>query len=210
MSRTRHQAAMAALLATGLLSTGCGAGFQAYSARSYTPSDGVVGQVGALRVLNALVVAPEAGGTAAISMAVSNTGEADDELTDVTSAAGTVDLTGPRTVPAGGVLHISPGQPTQMTINGLRAKPGDVARLELHFASAGTVALDPVISPATDEYATVTPAAPVPRASVVTGPTGVATSPPTGSSSPSAGAVEPSAGTPQTPSAQPLTPSPAS
>lgn len=193
MSRPRTSALAAALLAGAtLLMTGCGSGFGATTSKPYAPSDGVMGDSGRIRVLNALVVAPEGGNEGVVSMTVVNRGSRPERLLGLASDAGTVDLTGDRTLLPGAAVAFTAGSDPAATIQGLRAQPGQTLKLRLSFQNTAPLTLDTVVVPPTGPYASLTPEpTPTPTHSPSTRPRATGTATPaktsaTASPSPSA------------------------
>jgi len=140
------------------LLSACGAGFDATSTQTYAPSDGIQADSGDIRVLNALVVAREAGSDGAVSATVVNRGDRRDRLTGATSPDGTVELSGTGDLPAGGSLTFGTGGDATATLRGLARNPGETITLELMFARAAPVRLDTVVLAATGDYAELAPA----------------------------------------------------
>lgn len=191
MSRPRTAAIAAALLAGTALLTGCGSGFGAQTSKAYAPADGVMGESGPVKVLNALVVAPEDGTEGVVSMTVVNRGTGSERLTGLTSDKGTVELTGDRTLAPGKAVAFTAGSRLSATIRDLQAKPGEEIGLELTFAGTKPIRLRTLVVPAAGPYASITAApeeTPTPSPSVspsaTTSPT--ATGSPTGTPSASA------------------------
>lgn len=156
--RTRALLAAAAALAAPLLA-GCGAGIEATAVKPYSPGDGTLTNAGDLRIANALVVAAPSSTGGVVSAAIVNRGSSRDRLTGVTSPDGTVVLTGPGTVPAGGSLTLGADSPTHATMSSLTSLPGESITLRLTFAKAGPVRVRTVVVPSTGFYSSVTPSA---------------------------------------------------
>ena len=193
MSRPRTSALAAALLAgTTLLLAGCGSGFGATTSKAYAPSDGVMGDSGRIRVLNALVVAPEGGHEGVVSMTVVNRGSRPERLLGLASDAGNVDFTGDRTLLPGAAVAFTAGSDPAATIQGLRVQPGQTIKLRLAFQNTAPLTLDTVVVPPTGPYASLTPEpTPTPTHSPSATPTATGTATPaktsaTASPSPSA------------------------
>jgi hypothetical protein len=149
---------LAALVITVLpFVAACGTGSNAQSTKPYVPSAGVQGDQGAMRVLNALVVAPEEGGSdGVISVTIVNRGVEPETLTSITSTAGTVDFTGDKQIPGGAALKIGDGGPADAIVRGLTKVPGQSMPLTFNFSTAGDLTLTPYILPATFEYEDLT------------------------------------------------------
>lgn len=183
MSRHRSPAlALAPVLpiAAALLLGGCASGPDAAPKKPYSPGDGIVGNSGAIRVLNGIVVAPEGSTTGVISMTVVNRGDGADALTSVTSSQGTVDYAGSRTLAPGKSVRLAAESNPSAEIRDLTVKPGEFITLVLSFQGAEPLRLRTLVVPATGYYATVTPG-PVPVATDTS--TGTPTGTPTGSAS---------------------------
>lgn len=157
------RAAFAAVAIAGgaVLLAGCGSGFDAQAEQTYQPSDGVDVTSGPIRVVNALVVAPEDGGDGVVSMTVVNKGTTPDQLQSVTSPQGQVETATPAELGPNQAMAFSSDSTPVWTIRGLTSKPGSYVDLLLTFAHAGIVDVKTVVVPATGYYASIT-AAPVP------------------------------------------------
>jgi hypothetical protein len=149
--------AAAALALTGLLSA-CAAGFEATSTKPYAPSDGIMADTGDLRILNMLVVASDSFSSGVVVATIANNGTEADELTEMTSPDGQVDLTGDGTIEPGAAKAMSAGSELSATISSLTSLPGETITLHLRFRRADPVTINTVVVPATGPYATITPA----------------------------------------------------
>ncbi len=138
------------------LATGCASGFDATARQSYAPGDGIQAGSGDLRVLSALVVAPDEGSSGIVLMAVVNRGAQSDEITAVESDAGTVDFAGSKEIAAGETVRFGSGSEPSAVINDLVVDPGEAITLKVSFAEAEPISLRTVVVPATGEYASVT------------------------------------------------------
>lgn len=190
MSRIRpFLAPTLAALAALLLVSGCGAGYNARSIQPYAPSDGIVTDSGSLRVLDALVIAASDADRGVLSMRIVNRGARDDELTDITSNAGQVDLTGSRTLPAHRAVSFGADTDPSATIEGLKRAAGQTIRLRLTFANSQPLTIDTIVVSPAGAYAGLTPgpATPEEPASPSSGPTTSGSPPSTASPSPSGG-----------------------
>jgi hypothetical protein len=154
---------LAAIFSLALL-TGCGAGSGAQSVQTYAPADGVLADNGAIRVLNALVVAADGVSTGVISMTLDNLGDGRDRISDITSTGGTVDLTGTRALPAGRSVRFGAGTNPSATVDGLTSRPGRGITLRLTFARSEPLTIRTVVVPATGYYAEITPGPETPAA----------------------------------------------
>jgi hypothetical protein len=165
--------------------TGCGSGFDATARQPYAPADGVQAGTGPLRVVSALVVAPEDASDGVVLMGVVNNGDRDEEITSAETAAGTVDYTGSHVVPANDTVIFGARSDPSVTIRNLSAKPGEEITFKVNFADAEPITLHTVVVPATGDYASITPAAePTPTPSE-SGPTPSGSVSPNPTSSPS-------------------------
>lgn len=160
-TRTSRRALVAASVATllaGPLLAGCSAGFDATSRQPYSPSDGINATSGDLRVLNALVVKAEDGSDGLISAGLVNNGDRDDRLTEITSPAGAVSVSGSKTLPAGESVTLGSGTQAQATVSGLTKEPGETITLRLAFGRTAPVTIRTVVVAATGDYADLAPA----------------------------------------------------
>jgi hypothetical protein len=166
-------AALAALALLALLG-GCAAGFGARTIQPYAPSDGVIANTGSLRILDALVVSEPGSGRGVLSMTLVNRGTRDDELTDISSPAGRIDLTGTRTLPAGRSVTFGAGTDPSATLETLTREPGRSLSLRLTFARTQPVTLRTVVVSPIGPYTSVTPGPQTPEETTDT-PTPVGT-----------------------------------
>jgi hypothetical protein len=173
-SRPGRRTSLLAVAAALLTTTGCASGFEATARQPYAPADGVQAASGDLRVLNALVVAAEDDSTGVVLMAVVNDGNESERLTGVESDAGTVELSGQSSLPAGETVVVGSGTDTTATIGGLTAEPGETITLRVSFDEAAPIELRTVVVLPEGYYADVTPDAeptPNPTLSGTTEPT---------------------------------------
>jgi hypothetical protein len=183
-ARRRSLLVVAPLALATVLLAGCGGGFDATARQPYAPADGVQAGTGKLRVVSALVVAPENASDGVVLMGVVNNGGQHEEITSVETDAGTVDYTGSHRIPAGQTVIFGAGSDPSVTIRNLTAKPGEAITFKVNFAEAEPITLHTLVVPATGDYASITPAAeptptPTPSESGAT---------PSGSTSPSSSA----------------------
>ena len=147
------------------LATGCGAGFDAQARKVPGPQNGVNASSGQVRVLNAMVIAPEAetaqatGSTGIVLMSVANDGNSDEEITSVQTNAGTAEYVGPRSVPAGAILTFGAGSAPSVTVRDLDLLPGEEITVKVSFTNTDPVNLRTLVLPATGDYSSVTPSA---------------------------------------------------
>ena len=187
MSRTRPVLTPVLIaLASLALTAGCAAGNNAQTLQPYSPGDGVLANSGTIRVLNALVVADATGTTGVVSLTIVNRGKRDDSLTDLTSADGSVDLTGNQALPAGQAVRFGATTEPSATIGDLKSKPGRSITLTLSFAHTEPITLTTVVVPATGPYASLTPGpqTPVDTTTDTSSPTDTSSASPTSSGSP--------------------------
>ena len=148
--------AVAPLAFVAALVTGCASGFDATARQSYAPGDGIQAGTGDLRVLSALVVAPDDGSTGIVLMAVVNSGAESDEITAIESDAGTVDYTGSKEIQAGETLVFGAESDPSVVIRDLIVDAGEAITVKVSFGEAEPISLRTVVVPATGEYASVT------------------------------------------------------
>jgi hypothetical protein len=139
-----------------VLVTGCAAGMNAQTLKPYAPADGVVANSGSIRVLNALVV-EDPTGTGVVSLTIVNRGNRDDNLTDLTSPDGSVDLTGTRDLPAGAAVRFGATTAPSATISSLVKPPGATITLRLAFRHTLPITLHTIVVAAAGAYADITP-----------------------------------------------------
>jgi copper(I)-binding protein len=156
--RRRSLFVVAPLALVLALATGCGSGFDATARQSYAPGDGVQAGSGDLRVVAALVVAPDESTSGVLQMAVVNNSDKDEEITAVDTNAGTADYTGSHVIPAGQTVVFGAGSDPSVTIRNLSAKQGETITVKVSFADAEPITLHTVVVPATGDYASITPA----------------------------------------------------
>lgn len=158
--RLRALVAATALAALAGSLSGCSAGFDATSVQPYAAADGVNGRnaSGSLRVLNALVVAPEGSTSGMLIMAVANRGNADDRVTGVTSPGATVALDGETELPAGGSVIFGGSGGSTAPVSELTVEPGREIALTVSFARSEPITVRTLVQPATGDYASVAPA----------------------------------------------------
>lgn len=156
MSRRLKLATVALMLCPPLLS-GCFADRSPDALQAYAPSDGVMGNSGPIRVLNAMVVAGENAEDGVVSMTVVNRGTEPEQLAAIETDAGTVEMTGPREIPPNRSVTFGADAEPTATIRGLEADPGEAVSLTLRFDGVDTIRLRTVVIPATGEYETITP-----------------------------------------------------
>lgn len=159
-------AAIAALVAAVL--SGCMFVTPQQTARSYTPSDGVNGQVGNVEIRNVLLVAAPGGTVANMVGVLANSADSAATVTlQYATTSGTVSTT--VTVPANGVLSMRPNpsaqestlvttdaQPVRLT--GVDVVPGGLYPVGFATGSAQPVGLKvPVLNGSLSEYRNLIP-----------------------------------------------------
>lgn len=163
ITRGRGRATLATAIVAGSLASsllaGCSSGSGATSRQFYAPADGVYADSGDIRALNVLVVAAEDSSTGVLVMTLANRGERPDRLTAVEADGGSVQLSGPADLPAGGSLRFGHDTDPTALVSGLGADPGEAMELTLRFSRAEPVTLRTVVMPATGDYADITPSA---------------------------------------------------
>jgi hypothetical protein len=128
---------------TVVVTTGCAAGFDAPTEEEYAPGDGVIGQVGDLKLRNVLLVTDEDNDNAAVVAVVVNDGLEDDELTGIRVDDQPVSSDGlPAPVDAEDALSIGPmDADIEATATRIDFIAGDFVDVEFEFESAGTITL---------------------------------------------------------------------
>lgn len=137
------------------------------TARSYTPSDGVNGAVGSVKIRNVFLVSDD-GEDASLIGALSNTSDTVQSVTlQWDSSTGTTSRV--VDVPAQGLVSLRPtsttpvetGEPTQeqdVTLSGIEATPGGLYSVGFTTASADPVSLRlPVLDTSQQQYSTLAP-----------------------------------------------------
>lgn len=157
----RRLSSLVCVAVAGALLTGCSAGFGATSTKPYAPGDGINADSGTMRALNVLVVAADGATSGVVVMTLANRGGNDDRLTGIESPEGSVSLSGPTDLPAGGAVQFGNDTDTTATITGLTKLAGEAIELKLTFAAAEPITLRTVVVPATGDYAGITPSATV-------------------------------------------------
>jgi copper(I)-binding protein len=144
-TRTVASVSAAALLVAATVS-GCQAGFDAFTSRSYAPSNGSVASLGDLRIRNVVIVQSADGGQSELYATVVNNGTSPDTLVTASiSGFGTVPLSsGPITIPPLGVVDLGPNG-YRTFVDGLKYPVGDVVTVTLRFEIAGDVHLSALI-----------------------------------------------------------------
>ena len=189
MSRL-HKLAVVAALCGPIALAGCSADDLPDAQQVRAVADGVEADSGPIRVLNALVVAPEEGGVGVVSMTIANRGNEPERLTAVTLGAnqGTVELPSPVDIDAGDAVTFGADENSGPTavIRDLKVEPGASVSMRLRFQNTAGVDLRTLVVPAVGEYASITPApAAVPSPTPTPTPTPDDTAPAEASESPS-------------------------
>ena len=196
MTRWKHRMLFGALAVLAPALAGCEAGYNAPTLEYHQAAFGAYASKNGVSISNAFVLGPSpsgpevAGGRAGVFLAI--TSQDGDKLVSA-SAPGTATsvkiLGGPVRVPAAVPADLT-GPVPRVVLNGL-ANPlqgGELVKLNLTFAEAGTIAMTVPVQPKAYEYATFSPPptpspAPAKTGKVKAPPPG-ATASPTGTASP--------------------------
>lgn len=151
----RRRLAVAATILVAPALSSCGVNFGAQTDQLYTPADGVNQRDGSVDVLNALLVADEAGAGRFIATLVNNEPETEDELVGIRGAEEASDASvtigeGETVIPEGGLLNLAEEGAAVIEVNGdpETVRPGFFIALTLTFADAEEVTVEvPVLSP---------------------------------------------------------------
>jgi hypothetical protein len=161
---SRSIAVAAVLLAAPVLSS-CGVSFGAQTDKPYNPAVGVDDRSGSVDVLNALIVSGDDGSGTVVAGLVNNDEQNADTLKSVTGsgddAAVKVQVSGPTTIPAGGLLNLA--EQGGVTATGPQVKAGTFVTLTFAFDRGQAITVDvPVVNNAvTGDYGDVkVPSAP--------------------------------------------------
>ena len=167
MTRWKHRMLFGALAVLAPALAGCEAGFNAPTLEYHPAAFGAYASKNGVSIANAFVLGPSpsgpevAGGRAGVFLAISS--QDGDKLVSA-SAPGTASavqiLGGPVRVPAVGSANLT-GPVPQVVMTGL-ANPlrgGELVKLNLTFAEAGTIAMTVPVQPKAYEYATFSPPA---------------------------------------------------
>ncbi len=155
MTRHRRRAALLTALVVSLapVTAGCAAGFDAVTGQPFAPGDGLIGEVGDLKVNNVVVVGDEQG-QGIVLLSVANGGTDPDRLQSV-ELPGTAQVTLPADteIPFRGSLSLQ-GQDEVIRVTGLEQKPGQAIDVRLVFAQAGELTITTVVVPSGGYYRT--------------------------------------------------------
>ena len=165
MTRWKHRMLFGALAVLAPALAGCEAGYNAPTLEYHQAAFGAYASKNGVSISNAFVLGPSpsgpevAGGRAGVFLAI--TSQNGDKLVSA-SAPGTATsvkiLGGPVSVPAVGSADLT-GPVPRVVLNGL-ANPlqgGELVKLNLTFAEAGTIAMTVPVQPKAYEYATFSP-----------------------------------------------------
>ena len=167
MTRWKHRMLFGALAVLAPALAGCEAGYNAPTLEYHQAAFGAYASKNGVSIANAFVLGPPlsgpevAGGRAGVFLAI--TSQDGDKLVSA-SAPGTATsvqiLGGPVSVPAVGSADLT-GPVPRVVMTGL-ANPlqgGELVKLNLTFAEAGTIAMTVPVQPKAYEYATFSPPA---------------------------------------------------
>ena len=165
MTRWKHRMLFGALAVLAPALAGCEAGYNAPTLEYHPAAFGAYASKNGVSISNAFVLGPSpsgpevAGGRAGVFLAIAS--QDGDKLVSA-SAPGTATsvqiLGGPVRVPAVGSADLT-GPVPRVVLNGL-ANPlqgGELVKLNLTFAEAGTIAMTVPVQPKAYEYATFSP-----------------------------------------------------
>lgn len=167
MTRWKRSLLFGALAVLAPALAGCEAGFNAPTLEYHPAAFGAYATKNGVSISNAFVLGPSpsgpevAGGRAGVFLAI--TSQDGDRLVSA-SAPGTAStvqiLGGPVRVPALGSADLT-GPVPQVVMTGLASplQGGDLVKLNLDFAEAGTIAMTVPVQPKAYEYATFSPPA---------------------------------------------------
>lgn len=161
--RVAASVAVTVLLSVAL--TGCQFLTPQQTTASYTPSDGVNGDVGPIQIRNVLVLAGE-DDTASMIGVLANSGDTAQSVElQWTAASGTA--TERVAVPAGGLVSLStapstidasvPGESSAVLLDGVDATPGGLFNVTFSTTDAQQSLQLPVLTGSFSEYATLVP-----------------------------------------------------
>ena len=165
MTRWKHRMLFGALAVLAPALAGCEAGYNAPTLEYHQAAFGAYASKNGVSISNAFVLGPSpsgpevAGGRAGVFLAI--TSQDGDKLVSA-SAPGTATsvqiLGGPVSVPAVGSADLT-GPVPRVVLNGL-ANPlqgGELVKLNLTFAEAGTIAMTVPVEPQAYQYSTFSP-----------------------------------------------------
>ena len=152
---TRRRVALLAALVLSLapVTAGCAAGFDAVTNQPFAPGDGLIGQVGDLKVNNVVVVGDDQG-QGIVLLSATNSGTEPDTLQSVDIPGGAEVTLPPQTeIPFRGSLSLQ-GEDEVIRVTGLKQAPGQAVEVRLVFAKAGELRLTTVVVPSGGYYRT--------------------------------------------------------
>ena len=155
MTRHRRRAALLAALVFSLapVTAGCAAGFDAVTGQPFAPGDGLIGEVGDLKVNNVVVVGDDQG-QGVVLLSVANAGTEPDTLQSVELPGGAeTTLPSDTEIPFRGSLSLQ-GEDQVIRVSGLEQAPGQAVEVRLIFARAGELTLTTVVVPSGGYYRT--------------------------------------------------------
>lgn len=148
--------------------TGCGAGLNASTRQISQVTDGVEATVkndlSSIRVVNLLVVAAP-GDNAVLVGTIVSTANLEDSLLGVAVNGAVAKVTGKILLPKNSpIIFEGDRANSKAVVSGLILKPGTRVSVTLFFARAGEVTVDAIVREASEEYAGITAAVAVPKA----------------------------------------------
>ncbi|MEU4513643.1 copper chaperone PCu(A)C [Nonomuraea wenchangensis] len=171
MTSRRWIVAAAAFLAAPVLA-GCGAGFDATTAKPYAPNEaqvlienGAYGSRG-INIPQAFILGPDSGaqlpwrGSAPIYLNILNTSATPDTLQAVSAGnMGSVKIASPIQIPSNQLVNTGKPSPQLMLESISKSlRGGETIKLDLQFANAGTVSLNVPVVTRSREFAEYPPA----------------------------------------------------
>jgi hypothetical protein len=152
------RAAASVLVAAGLMAglAACDAVTPQWTTHSYTPSDGVNGELEQVQVRNAFLVAGS-GGRASLVVGLINTDTSPRIVRVQYTSAGSPRIATVN-VPPGQLLSVGPGRQSTVTLSGLTAKPGALVPVGMSSGGDFTTLKVPVLDNTLPGYQTLTPA----------------------------------------------------
>jgi len=153
ISRRRVALLAAILMSLFPATAGCAAGFDAVTNQPFAPGDGLIGEVGDLKISNVVVVGDDQG-QGIVLLSATNAGTEPDTLQSVELPGG-AEATLPQEtgIPFRGSLSLQ-GEDEVIRVTGLEQAPGQAVEVRLVFARAGELRLTTVVVPSGGYYRT--------------------------------------------------------